>query len=238
MTANVTYPVTIVAGLLLLGALPARADLEEVVITTRMRGGYDEMPYATIRRPADFLVQEIRLVNDSRAPDLRKKEIIRTIEGLLKRAATLKNVALSYGDGFLVPVDITDESLQIIEDKKRPDTSAVDIYVKVALAAGDDVRKRITDLRRFVDDAQLAGRTEIELLGDVGLSIVNPEKYRGDILDRIAAENAALVKKMGDRCRFNMVGLEGRVQWERTDVAELTLYLPYNLELRGCTYEP
>jgi hypothetical protein len=217
----------------------AIAQSDEIVVTAqRQSTGYGEMPAVTIKKPADFLVQAIALTNDSRSPDLRKKEIISTIEGMLRRAAADKNIALSYGEGFLLPVDLTDESLQIIEDKKRSDTSSIYIFVKITLAAGDNTKAKIADLRKFITRTQVVGRTEIEPLGDVGLSIVNPERYRYEILAKIAAENARLVKAIGSKCRVKLAGLASRVQWERTDVAELTLFVPYGAEMTDCAYEP
>jgi hypothetical protein len=229
----------IVAVLLLLVAGPAAAQLEEIVVTASRSSDYSdysEMPAVTLVRPADFLVQAIQLINDSRSPDLRRTEIRSTIEKLLKRAAESRNFALSYGQGFLLPVSLDDESLQIIESERRTDTSTVDIFVKVTLAANDDTRQRILELRRFIEKAELVGRTEIDPRGDVGLSIVGPERYRPQILERIAAENAALVKLMGANCRVRVGGLEHRVQWERTAVAELTLYIPYGVQISDCRH--
>jgi hypothetical protein len=228
-----------ILGLFAAITVVAHADAGDEIVVTAMRSeGYGAMPAVTVSQPADFLVQEIRLVNDSRSPDLRKQEIVATIGGMLKRAAREKGIALSYGEGFLVPVNLSDDSLAIIEDKKRVDTSSVDIYVKVNLAAGDDAKTKIANLRKFIEDTQRTGRTEIEPLGDVGLSIVDPEKYRYDILAKIARENERLTKAMGQKCQVKIGGLEGRVQWERTDVAELTLYIPYGVEVSQCTYQP
>ncbi len=219
-------------------AFSAKAQVEEIVVTGMRSDGYGEMPAVTIKKPADFLVQEIRLVNDSRSPDLRKKEILSTIDAMLKRASANKRIALSYGDGFLEPVNLNDESLQIIEDKRRADTSIIDIFVKTTLAAGDNTKERIAELRKFITDARLTGRTEIEPLGDIGLSIVDPERYRYGILEKIAQENARMIQAMGGKCRIKLAGLEGRVQWERTDIAELTLFIPYRAEVTECVYEP
>lgn len=222
---------------LVVAANGAAAQFEEIVVTGMRSEEYGAMPAVTIKKPADFLVQEIRLVNDSRSPELRKKEIIDTIDGMLKRAASNKRIALSYGDGFLEPVNLDDESLQIIEDKRRADTSSINIFVKTTLSANDNTKERIAELRKFIADARLAGRTEIEPLGDIGLSIVDPERYRYDILAKIAEENVRMVQAMGGKCRIKLGGLEGRVQWERTDVAELTLFIPYNAEITDCAYE-
>ncbi len=224
-------------GAMLLGVDASAQNLEEVVVTGLRASDYSEMPAVTITKPADFLVQKIQLINDSRSPDLRKKEIIETVEGMLNRATSDRNIALSYGEGFLVPVNLTDESLQIIEDKKRPDTSRVEIYVKVTLAAGDDTKARIAALRKFIEKTPLVGRTEVEPMDDVGLSIVGPEKYRYDILARIAEENARLAKVVGSKCEVKVSGLSRRVMWERTEVAELMLYIPYEMEMSHCMYE-
>jgi hypothetical protein len=231
---------SLVGGILLsVTTIGALAQSEEIVVTAQRRSeGYNEMPAISLKKPADFLVQEIELINDSRSPDLRKKEIIATMEGMLKRAAAEKNIALSYGEGFLLPIDLTDESLQIIENKKHSDTSSVRIFVKITLTGGDNTKTRISDLRKFIVRTQVVGRTEIEPQGDIGLSIVNPEKYRYEILSKIAAENAQLTKTMHAKCHVKLGGLASRVQWERTDVAELTLYIPYVAELTDCAYEP
>src|SRR5690242_9771986 len=74
-------------------ALSVSAQTEEIVVTGMRSGGYNEMPAVTIKKPADFLVQEIRLVNDSRSPELRKKEIISTIDSMLKRASSDRRIA-------------------------------------------------------------------------------------------------------------------------------------------------
>lgn len=222
---------------MLLGVDASAQNLEEVVVTGLRASDYSEMPAVTITKPADFLVQKIPLINDSRSPDLRKKEIIETVEGMLKRSTSGRNIALSYGEGFLVPVNLTEESLQIIEDKKRPDTSRVEIYVKVTLTAGDDTKARIAALRKFIEKTPLVGRTEVEPMDDVGLSIVGPEKYRYDILARIAEENARLAKVVGSKCEVKVSGLSRRVMWERTEVAELMLYIPYEMEMSHCMYE-
>ena len=211
--------------------------LEEVVVTgSRADGGYDyySMPAVTVARKADFLVQNIRLVNDSRSPDLRKQEIVETIENLIARSKRMQGMALSYGTGFLEPINLDDESLQLIEDRQRIDTSYVDIYAKVAFDKDADSKKQIAALREFIDGVAKAGRTEILPLGDIGLSIVGPEQYRYEIISRIAAENDKVREAIGASCKLSIAGLEQRVEWERTSVSELTLYIPYSLRITDC----
>ncbi|MEW5251700.1 hypothetical protein [Microbulbifer discodermiae] len=207
-------------------------EFEEVVVTGSMLdGNYYEMPAVTIKKKADFLVQRIRLVNDSRSPGLRRSEIRKTISNLIDSSRKVKGIALSYGEGFLVPVNLNDDSLEIIEDRKKSDTSYVNIYAKVAVNADNDAKDQINELRSFVYSARLDGRTEIETQGDVGLSIVSPEQYRYEILGKIAEENNKITEVVGGTCKITVAGLEGRVEWERSDISELTLYIPYATEI-------
>jgi hypothetical protein len=212
----------------------ASAQLEEVVVTASRRSGYQEMPAVTIPKTADFLVQNIRLVNDSRAPDLRKQEIVQSIEGLMKQAGRSRNIELSYGQGFLLPIDLSDEALELIDDNDRIDTSYVDIYVKVKFDSKSDAKEQIGALKRFIEGASKVGRTELDTLGDIGLSIVNPERYRYEIIGAISEETRKLTEAVGQSCKVSISGLEGRVQWERTSVSELTLYIPYQVEVSDC----
>ena len=73
-------------------------------------------------------------------------------------------------------------------------------------------------------------------LGDIGLSIVGPEQYRYEIIRAIADENRRLRETLASECEGSVSGLEGRVQWERTSVSELTLYIPYAVEVSNCRF--
>ena len=147
----------------------------------------------------------------------------------------MEGMALSYGQGFLEPINLDDESLQLLEDRQRADTNYINIYAKVALNPDRSPKAQIADLREFISGAKKSGRTEVLPLGDIGLSIVGPEQYRYEIIEKIAAENAKVSKAMKANCEITIGGLEGRVQWERTAVSELTLYIPYGMEVSDCS---
>lgn len=112
----------------------AYGAVEEIVVMgiRSSADDYYDVPAVTIIKDADFLVQNIRLINDSRATELRRSEIVKTINNLIKASSSVKGIEISYGDGFLEPIKLNDESLELILDKAKADTSYIDIYVKVA----------------------------------------------------------------------------------------------------------
>ena len=225
--------------LLLLGCVTAQtafAQVEEVVVTgARISGDdYSQIPAVVLRRRADFLVQRVRLTNDTRAESGRISELQQTIRDMYREASRRTGIALSYGDDFLIPITATATELTFGPGGKRPDTSSTSIYVKMALRPNEDVAAAIASLRDFIQKAKPTGRTELEAEGDVGLSLVEPEKYRYEIIGQIADDARKLRNSVGPSCRVQISGLSGRVSWQRSDISELTLYVPYKIDLSDC----
>jgi hypothetical protein len=217
--------------LVLMFSTEAFAQLDEIVVTARKRESYYDMPAVMIDKKADFLVQSIRLVNDSRSPNLRRDEIIQTIDHLVNASKKIAGIELSYGEGFLTPINLSDDSIRMVNERDRIDTSYVAIFVKIAFDGKRTPKRQIAELRSFIANAELTGRTEIDLRGDIGLSILDPQQYRYEILAKIAEESGNIQKTVGGDCETKIGGLEGRVQWERTDLDELTLYIAYGTEI-------
>jgi hypothetical protein len=214
---------------------PILAQLEEVVVTgSRISGDdYTRIPAVVLERRADFLVQQIRLTNDTRAEEGRTREIYETIRDMVADAAKRPGVALGYGNDFLIPITATDYEVPL-EKGRRPDTSTTELYVKMALGEKDDLQKAIAELSTFIKKVRVSGRTEVELAGEVGLSLVKPERYRYDIIARITQDAKRLQSAIALQCKVEISGLSNRVSWRRSDVSLLTLYIPYQVQLTGC----
>jgi len=203
-------------------------ELDEIMVTgSLLTDDYYGMPAITIKKKADFLLQKVRFINDSRSPDLRKNEILRSIITFLKSAEETDGIDLSYGSSFLQPLDLTDNTLELNRDRTKADTNYVDIIVKSTVDDSKPIKAQIASLQSFIEIQQLTGRTEIENQDDINISIVNPEQYRYEILGMIAKENKVISDVVGNSCSITLSGLEGRVTWERTNIDELTLYIPY-----------
>jgi len=215
---------------------PAWAQVDEVVVTgARISGDdYSAIPAVVLQRRADFLVQRIRLTNDTRAEDARIRELHQTIRDMVSDAVKKPGIALSYGDEFLIPISATATEVVLSAGGKRPDTSSASIYVKMALAEKDNVPAAIANLTAFIKKARISGRTEIEPEGEVGLSLVAPEKYRYEIIGKVTEDARKLREAVGSKCRIQLSGLASRVSWQRSDVSELTLYIPYQIQLADC----
>lgn len=211
-------------------------ELAEVVVTGYRSSGEDylTMPAITIKRQADFLVRSVHVTNDTRSEQGRTDEIYQTIKDLLTAAGKQPGFALAYGEEFLIPITASDYKIPLEREGSRADSSFVDIYVKIALGPNVNVSDVTTRLNRFIKEAKVAGRTEVKAQSDLALSVVNPERYRYEIIHKIAQDAAKLRSTVGASCTIEISGLENRVLWQRSDISELTLYIPYEVELSGC----
>jgi hypothetical protein len=212
-------------------------DSEEIFVTAARisSNDYSGMPAITLARQADFLAKSIELTNDTRDHAGRANEIYQTIKDLVEATKGQSDFALAYGSDFLIP--ITDANYTVVpltEDSDRPDTTNVTIYAKAALAPGANVEQLIAKLTTFITDAKVTGRTEVTAGDSVSLSLVSPEKYRPEIIKRIVDDAGQLRATVGPSCKINISGLENRVEWGRTDISELTLYIPYKVEMTDC----
>jgi hypothetical protein len=206
-------------------------SVEEVVVTGIHSGEYTETPSVIYKKKADFLVQSVQLVNDSRSPELRKSEIIQTIKNIISSSRKIKGIELSYGEGFLIPLNLDDDALQILDEKKSSDTSRINISIKIAVNEKEPAKVKIEELKKFLKGVNLVGRTLLEEEGDIGLSIVNPEQYRYEVLSLIAKENNKLKEAFGSVCSTESDGVSGRVEWERIAVDELVLFIRFKTKI-------
>lgn len=207
-------------------------NVEEVIVSGIMESdGYYEMPAVTIKKQGDFLVQDVKVINDSRDKSTREKEIRESLEALAESAAKQGDLQLAYGDEFLRTLDPKDKSLVFAEDKSRADTSYFYFSVKQKISQKKSADEQEASLEKFIKSAKKVGRTELDLSGEADLSIVNPEKYRYEVIKKIAEENTSLRHAIGQTCDIELDGISNRVKWQRSGIIELVIYIPYRTQL-------
>jgi hypothetical protein len=206
--------------------------VEEVIVSGIMESdGYYEMPAVTLKKQGDFLVQNVKIINDSRDKTMREKEMRESLQALAESAAKQGDLQLAYGDEFLRTLDPKDKSLVFTQDKSRADTSYFYFSVKLKIDNKRPAAEQEVKLEKFIKSAKKLGRTELDMNGDTDLSIVNPEKYRYDVIAKIAEESNRLRQAIGQSCDIQLDGISNRVKWQRSGIIDLVIYIPYKTQL-------
>lgn len=212
-------------------------EAEIVVTGSRIRGyGQPEPPRPPaigLKRTADFAVQYVRITGDTRDEKQRRDEIFNMVKGAIELAAGRPGIELSTGTLVVEPLTLTNyRNLPLGEDDddddEREDTDQVSFMVKTRLSAGMDAKAALERIAAFVKDVRTVGRAEMETQGELTLSVVGPDKYRGEIVDLVAADARATAVRVGPDYAVTANGLDRPVEWTRASLTEVYLYVPYN----------
>ena len=225
---------------LLLLAAPAAAqdeggmieDGSEVVVTgTRISrpdfGEVDALPLIGLRRTADFAVQQVSVVGDTRDTPQRRDEIFRMVQGAIALANRRGDIDLATGAATVQPLTLGNYKNLPISPDNRPDTDRVSFLVKTRLVAGSDAKAALERIEAFIKAVPAVGRAEMRREGELTLSVVAPEQYRGQVLDLVAADARATAARLGPDYAVEATGLDRTVSWSRASLTEVFLYVPY-----------
>lgn len=210
----------------------ALAQLVEEVIVTGIRAPDDELPGVVYRRQADFLLLEITVLNDSRSEEVRKKEIFKTLQNAIAVAKEKKDIELSVvKNGFVLPLNSIEASIDIVSGD-RPDTSQVKIRAKTNISTNtQSPEKLLAKLTSFTESVPVEGRTELIMLDEPDVSVVNPHQYRNNIIQLVAKDVSTTTSALGKDYRVVMQGLDQPVQWARVGPVQLAMYIPYSYQI-------
>ena len=216
-------------------AMPALA--QEIVVSAQRRG-YNpndatysngvvatSRPIVNLRRPADFVVQTIHVAGDARDFTTRRADLRATVRGMIAGAGRA-GVELATGDYVLEPLTGAGVEALPLAGDGRPDTDQTNFLAKVRLTPGMTLASAQAQIARFVAGAAKTGRTQVTVAGEPTLSLIDPDQYRGRIIELIAADAAVSASKFGPRYGVDVSGLDRPVEWARAGPTEVFLFLP------------
>lgn len=194
-------------------------------------GGVSGRPAIGLRRTADFAVMTVVISGDTREEQQRRNEILTMVRSALDLAART-GVELATGDMIVEPLTAANYRNLPMTDDDRADTNQVVFLVKVRLSNTTDAAAAMERMTNFVRSVPVAGRAEMRQVGELGLSVVAPDQYRGQILDLVATDARATAARFGTNYAVEAVGLDRPVQWMRASLTEVFLFVPYSITVR------
>jgi acetylornithine deacetylase/succinyl-diaminopimelate desuccinylase-like protein len=194
-------------------------------------------PAIGLKRIADFAVQYVTIVGDTRDEKTRRDEIFGMVRGAIELAARRGDIELASGTLIVEPLTLANyRNLELgdedeDDDDYRPDTDRISFLVKTRLAAGMDSKAALDRIAAFVKAVPAVGRAEMKTDGELTLSVVGPDKYRGQIVDLVAADARATAVRLGPDYSVTANGLDRPVEWTRASLTEVYLYVPYDYSI-------
>jgi len=228
---TMVFVMALIGVLVPIGAFAQDTGAQEIIVTAQRRQSNDysvDMPVVGLRRAADFAVQEVTITGDTRDADRRQDEIYRMLANAIT-AAPHAGVQIASGNETLQVVTMQNYRSLSLEKDSRPDSQKLSFLVKAPLGAGSDAKTAQAKIEAFVKMVKPVGRALMETSDDLTFSVVAPDQYRGAIADIIAADAKAMAAKLGDGYGVEIEGLNRPVEWARSGLSDVLLYIPYRL---------
>ncbi len=227
------YQQWLVAAIGCLWAATAVAqDAEEIVVTAQRRAE-TAIPGTMLKRTGDFALLRVEVTNDTREAAARRTEIFETLRAALAAAKRDGSIDVSTVSdaGTVLPLKVDTANVQL-ESAGRPDTSRTSITVKTKIPPGEANGPAIVaKLRSFIASIKPVGRTQLDGASEVEISIVNPSQYRDAVIKLFADDVRKVTGALGDQYRVVVRGVDKPVQWVRTGVLELGIFVPYTYDV-------
>lgn len=207
------------------------SGLSEVVVTAARRNAddYDERaPAIGLRRVADFAVQQVTVTGDTRDAAKRRDEIFAMIRGAIELSAKRGGIELATGEMIVEPLTLANYRSLTLRSDGRPDTDRTSFLVKTRLSTAVDAKAALDRIDAFVKAVPTVGRAEMRRTGDLTLSVVGPDQYRGQIVDLVSTDARATAAKLGPEYAVEAKGVDRPVEWSRASLTEVFLYVPYS----------
>ncbi|GAA0475020.1 hypothetical protein GCM10009096_15790 [Parasphingorhabdus litoris] len=182
---------------------------------------------------ADFAVRSASIVGDTRDRRTRLKEIDDMVENAIKLAPSY-GIQLSFGDKVVEDLNLRNfrgYTAANMLGAGRADTSQIKFLIKVPLDAQSDMKEIEKKMNDFVKKVKPVGRAEFLGKGDITLSVVAPDQYRGDVIGAIAKDASEVASRIGADYAVQLDGMQERVEWIRWGGKQVMLYIPYKMRV-------
>lgn len=196
----------------------------------------EQRTHVSVPKRPDFYVRPAALIGDTRDAARRAKELEASMRALLSAAAADAQIELAIvqktgADSFAVPLTDLETFKSVVSRGARPDSSIARILVKTPVGDKDALDAVDGRLEAFRAAAAMTGRTEFVFQGRAELSLVNPRRYRIDVIRAIASDARQITQAMGEGYAVRVEGLERELGWRRSGDLEMRLFIRHRLEI-------
>ena len=180
-------------------------------------------PPIMLTKKADFFAIQFQIVNDSRLPEEREKEMHQTILKIVKEAPSKGYIIQNRKD----IIDASNYQVDVRAFSGKPDTSFIGLLAKVELEDKDEVSELTDEMARFIQSQQMVGRSYV-IVQSAGLSIKEPQSYRHELLKIIATDIEQVKDLFSGDIKLQIDGLDNRISVRQASDRNVDLYIPYS----------
>jgi len=181
----------------------------------------------TLIKPADALVLQFSLANNSSKQEIRNKELSATLEAIVTAISKTPGLSIETREIRFAGAD-----RKYISSSSAATTSSTHLAIYADLTPEHRPYERAKQIRAILDTVRFVGDTTLND-GPAMLFMRNPASYRKELLDAIFADITYLQKKLGDNFEILPVGLDQPIKLRAYSESEIELFTSYSLNIRS-----
>jgi len=179
-------------------------------------------------KDADYVSMSLTIQSNQKKPSVRFAEIKEAQNLILDKAKAQPGIIVHKG-----PISLSPEprsGISSYSSYSYPPTSTAQFHILAKLDKKTDVYACATRIRRFLDSVKMPGKS-YHSLGQIQLTIKNPEQYRRDILMRISKDVDFVKSIMQTTGKISITGLEHPVLVRQVDDRKVELFINYSMTM-------
>jgi hypothetical protein len=140
-------------------------------------------------------------------------------------------------ESWLDDEDDDDDDYDDDDEDSRPkpvfedDGSTTTLRLKIKTKLEGTIDGAELKIAKFIKAVPENGRSQMKPKGAMALTIINPEQYRDEIYQRVAAGAKHAGEFYGPDYGLEVTGLHGDVAWEQVSDTELFVFIRYNFSV-------
>jgi len=202
---------------------------QETVVVTGMMIDEDDLrdiPNATLRVKADFVLYELYYVNGTIDARERKQEMERMFKAITRELPKHSTLELKTGDAS-ASADIETATFEEVYSAYGTQ-GRMNFVVRAEVGSGDNFNDIRTRVENFVEGAGEVGRSQIVLNDEQYLGVNDLKRYRPELMKVIWDDIYAISNPLGVT-ELDIRGLDGRTRYRPVGPLELELYVPFEV---------
>ena len=214
---------------------PARPHKNEIIVTgARYRDAHKDVPapHVAIIRRADAVATTLIVSTDTRDYFARLQELRKALRQMESRSTYSRGVSLAFSkDVAILPFTVASAEAAI-SSRAPPDSSQATLLLRTPISPVDTMETAMSRIHAYRNNLPRLGRIEYFMDPVPELTMIRPGQYRAPVIAAISAEVRSVTQALGAGYAARIEGLEQRMIWRRAGDLEMSLFIPYRLEIR------
>lgn len=176
-------------------------------------------------KKADYLSVPLTISSKQKDPSERFSEIRKAQDLIVSQALNHPGLLVHKGTITLSP-----RPMSKLSSYSSGGSSKARFHLLTKLKKNEDVYESAIRIRQFIAAIEMPGKST-HALGQMQLTVDNPERYRKELLEKIAADVAFLKTAVGAKGKAFIKGLERPVLVRQIDDRNVELFIHYELTI-------